>query len=299
MSIYNRPYMRSSYSGSRFSALKWVIVTLVVAFLLQMVLEQWLGWRGTRLYVALSTGSILHGLIYTPLTYGLLHSWDNGLPWHLLMNCLGLFLLGRVVQDRLGSVRFLEIFTLGVVVGGLAWLGLQFILGSFAAHLVGASAGVFAIVAAACLLLYDEDILIFPFPFGIKGRYLLYITGGIQIFFLLFQEIPTGSALGYSAHVGGMLMGLAYVRYLLNRPPLSAGLSRRMPTEVRRPAWTKRKVALKARGAGKFSINYSGVGDSSLRQEVDRILDKINSQGFGALTDEEKKVLDRAKDVLR
>ena len=28
------------------------------------------------------------------------------------------------------------------------------------------------------------------------------------------------------------------------------------------------------------------------RAEVDRILDKINSQGFGALTDHEKKLLD-------
>ena len=35
-----------------------------------------------------------------------------------------------------------------------------------------------------------------------------------------------------------------------------------------------------------------------LRAEVDRILDKINSQGFGALTDEEKRRLDEAKDLL-
>ena len=35
-----------------------------------------------------------------------------------------------------------------------------------------------------------------------------------------------------------------------------------------------------------------------LRAEVDRILDKINSQGFGALTDEEKRVLDEARDLL-
>jgi hypothetical protein len=31
---------------------------------------------------------------------------------------------------------------------------------------------------------------------------------------------------------------------------------------------------------------------------VDRILDKINSQGFGSLTDEEKQILDHAKDIL-
>ena len=35
-----------------------------------------------------------------------------------------------------------------------------------------------------------------------------------------------------------------------------------------------------------------------LRAEVDRILDKINSQGFGALTADEKRLLDDAHDLL-
>jgi hypothetical protein len=43
-------------------------------------------------------------------------------------------------------------------------------------------------------------------------------------------------------------------------------------------------------------VNLSNRDD--LRAEVDRILDKINSQGFGALTEEEKRKLDEAKDML-
>jgi hypothetical protein len=35
-----------------------------------------------------------------------------------------------------------------------------------------------------------------------------------------------------------------------------------------------------------------------LRAEVDRILDKINSEGFGALTEDEKRRLDEARDLL-
>jgi hypothetical protein len=35
-----------------------------------------------------------------------------------------------------------------------------------------------------------------------------------------------------------------------------------------------------------------------LRAEVDRILDKINSDGFGALTADEKRLLDDARDLL-
>jgi hypothetical protein len=37
---------------------------------------------------------------------------------------------------------------------------------------------------------------------------------------------------------------------------------------------------------------------AGVRAEVDRILDKINSHGFGALTVDEKRVLDEAKDLL-
>jgi hypothetical protein len=35
-----------------------------------------------------------------------------------------------------------------------------------------------------------------------------------------------------------------------------------------------------------------------LRAEVDRILDKINSEGFSALTPDERQILDEAKDLL-
>jgi len=37
---------------------------------------------------------------------------------------------------------------------------------------------------------------------------------------------------------------------------------------------------------------------AGVRAEVDRILDKINSHGLGALTIAEKRVLDEAKDLL-
>ena len=58
--------------------------------------------------------------------------------------------------------------------------------------------------------------------------------------------------------------------------------------------------------AGTYKVNLSGtepekptrMGKADLRAEVDRILDKINSQGFGSLTDEEKRCLDQAKDLL-
>jgi hypothetical protein len=36
-----------------------------------------------------------------------------------------------------------------------------------------------------------------------------------------------------------------------------------------------------------------------MQAEVDRILDKINEQGFGSLTDNEKQTLEKAKGLLK
>jgi len=48
--------------------------------------------------------------------------------------------------------------------------------------------------------------------------------------------------------------------------------------------------------APSFKVNIGT--RENLRAEVDRILDKINSKGFGALTAEEKRLLDEARDLL-
>ena len=65
---------------------------------------------------------------------------------------------------------------------------------------------------------------------------------------------------------------------------------------VKAPKWEKRAKATKTRTGNRFSINTRK--DENLKAEVDRILDKINSKGFGALSEEEKKTLDKAKDHL-
>ncbi|HRG55943.1 MAG TPA: hypothetical protein PLG56_07890, partial [Lacunisphaera sp.] len=62
------------------------------------------------------------------------------------------------------------------------------------------------------------------------------------------------------------------------------------------PGWLRRRPKLPA--AKNAPLASAGKSGSQLRAEVDRILDKINSQGFGALTPQEKRVLDEAKDLL-
>jgi hypothetical protein len=61
------------------------------------------------------------------------------------------------------------------------------------------------------------------------------------------------------------------------------------------PRWLRRRRKTTP-STPRFQVNLTSHDD--LRAEVDRILDKINSQGFGALTNEEKRLLDEARDLL-
>ena len=45
-----------------------------------------------------------------------------------------------------------------------------------------------------------------------------------------------------------------------------------------------------------YAVDFSN--QHSLQAEVDRILDKINENGFGSLTQDEKNTLDKAKGLL-
>jgi len=47
----------------------------------------------------------------------------------------------------------------------------------------------------------------------------------------------------------------------------------------------------------KYTVNFDS--HQSIQQEVDRILDKINSEGFGALNQREKSILEKAKNFLK
>ena len=138
-------------------------------------------------------------------------------------------------------------------------------------------------------------------PVVVNGKQIFTFFLVLQAFLFVFGELAPGSNGGtaYSAHPAGLLIGWAYHRWLMAKLPLWERLRDRFrkPISVSAPAWEHKKSAVAASGGGKFTLNLGG--PSAVRREVDRILDKINEQGFGALTEEEKRVLDRAKDSLK
>ena len=299
MSIYNRSYMRDN--PSRFEpsnwALKGILIVLVAVFLIQNILRHWIGSNFLEQHFALNLYRLSDGWIHMLLTYGFLHSTDGALPWHLVFNGLMLYWFGRELELRLGSERFLECFLLCILSGGIIWSCVHFLTDQ-SVTVLGASSGVFGILYLFCRFRWETMMEFMLLPLRFTGKQLFWVILGFQAFFLLFAELPgsSASATAYSAHLGGILGAFIYERHLLQRGTLIGFFRSRRGTVVKPPKWEKKAAAVKSSTGNKFTINVTRRGD--LKNEVDRILDKINEHGFGALSEEEKRILDKAKDML-
>lgn len=300
MSIYSRSYMRRDPSsfGRREWALKTILITLVAVFLIQNIARHWIGSSFIEQNFALNLYQLSRGWIHTLLTYGVLHSTAGALPWHLVFNGLMLYWFGKEIEGRIGSERFMECFLFCIFSGGIIWSCVHFFSGQNVT-VVGASAGVFGMLYLFCRYRWNSPMAFLFIPFQFTGKQLFWVLLGFQGFFFLFGELPgSGASTANSAHLGGMLGAYIYEKKLLHLPTLSAFFRRLTEGKatVEAPKWTRRAKAAKESTGNRFSIN---TGKSpSMKAEVDRILDKINSQGFGSLTEEEKKTLDKARDNL-
>jgi hypothetical protein len=197
-----------------------------------------------------------------------------------------------------GERRFLWIFLSAAVVGGGAnvlvhWRQPELLLGTWPAIMA-------LFIVFACFYPDRElTLLLFFFlPVTVKPKYVALVLVAVDLFGFIFYEIghaasPLGSGLQYSAHLGGVVVGWIYFRYVHDAQWKISGSE----ADIELPRWAKARAASKAQnGEPAYKVN---LGDrSNLRAEVDRILDKINSSGFGSLSAKEKKILDNARDLI-
>ena len=135
--------------------------------------------------------------VLTPLTAMFLHSdW-----WHFLGNAFVLWIFGRSVERRMGSLRFLGFYLLcGLVAAGAHILS----DGASSAPTVGAS-GAIAGVLGAYLVLYARVV-------PLHGWLVLACWLAWQLASGLPQLLGSPAVIGGSAavwaHIGGLVMGL-------------------------------------------------------------------------------------------
>lgn len=295
--LSDRPYMREDSQGYRApgtSVLTWIIVAIIAGFILQNIFLRWFNAGSLFNYnLALTIEGIQAGKVWTLLTYSLLHSPGNLL--HIIGNLLAIYFLGRELVAMLGERRFVLFYAAAILTGGVAWTATHWAGGS--GLMVGASAAACGLLAVFACFFPNRQItflLFFVLPVTLKPKYLAWAILGLDACGFLFYEIMGAASpfgIAHSAHLGGMLAGWIYHRYFHEA---NWSLPWRK-TAMTLPRWAqKAKVSTTATPA--YTVDLSNRED--LRAEVDRILDKINSQGFGSLTADEKRVLDGARDLL-
>lgn len=221
--------------------------------------------------------------------------------FHLLFNMVGLYIFGRVVEEYMGRRTYLAFYLVCGIFGGLLYLLLNLaglmnlplpgaLEVSKFTSLIGASAGVFGVVVArAYITPHDRMQLLFP-PVTLEMRTLAYGFVGLALLGLLFEGRNQG---GEAAHIGGALAGYYFARRLhLLRDFFDVFQnSAKKPPRAARPRGGPASPRRRNRRRGR-----RGGGDDA---EVDRILDKVQSEGLGSLSESEKRTLSRASESRR
>ncbi len=201
---------------------------------------------------------------WTIITYMFAHS-TAGFT-HILFNMLALYIFGPRVELILGGTRFIRLYVIAGIAGGL--LSLAFTPYS---SIVGASGALFGVQLAFAKFFPRERILIWGIV-PVEARILVLIMTGLAI----FGGFTGGGNTAHFAHLGGYVGAYIYLKLIERNLPAT-----KWAKKVAGPAATS--IAM-----GDWrALDMSKVHELN-RDEVQRILDKINGGGEGSLTSQER-----------
>lgn len=286
----DRPYMRDPAYGSQRSYTVMLLITLGVCFVLQSLIQFYTRFPLYH-YFGMTQSSILQGWVWQVFTFQFLHApFGSGGFFHIFFNCWGIYVFGRAVEETLGPVRFMQVYLGSGVIGGLLQcLGMLALPSHFGnVPVVGASAGLFGLIAAYAALFPSRQLtllLFFIIPITLTARLLLIFSGLIAIFGIL---VPVGHV-AHGAHLGGLLGGLAFIRWVVHG-------------EWQMPKFKLRREKIFVRGPrtvrqpGRIPPDELDLpSEEFISREVDPILDKISAHGIQSLTERERKILEAAR----
>lgn len=314
--IHDRDYMRGP-QPSRWLEVMWPdpVTFLVVVNVVVYVLQHVFGVMADRVSVpdrppvlvewgALSIQALMEGRVWTLVTHMFVH---KGL-FHILGNCLMIFFVGKALQSLIGPRYFLYIYFLS----GLAGAALEMLAGWVAGQphaMVGASGCAFGVFLALAVMLPQETItamIYFIIPVRVRMWTLAMTLVGISVMLGLLEAFRVwDTGIAHFAHLGGAAAGFWFMRLLgyggapvtyeriwHERQRREAGRAA-MATQVRR---RRRVVDVNEPDSDTFVPSLSK--KEFIEREIDPILDKIATQGIASLTNEERLLLERARQEI-
>ena len=196
-------------------------------------------------------------MLWQPFTYLFFH----GSIWHVLINMFILWMFGSELERLWGKEHFLKFYFVTGVGAGLVTI--IFGLNSMT-PIVGASGAVYGVLLAYGLTYPNRTVYLYGI---IPIKSLWFVIGiGVIAFMSSFDNV---SQISHLTHLSGMVIG-----YLMLKRPVRFN-----------DLWftiRKRTLEYKIKHEEKKVSQHQAI-----EREIDRILDKINREGFDSLTEEE------------
>lgn len=205
---------------------------------------------------------------WTVVTYMFVH----GGFLHILFNMFALYIFGPRLEVELGSKRFLLLYFISGISGGL--LSLVFMPTT---PIIGASGAVFG-VSLGYAYFWPRDKMLIWGILPMETRWLVVLMTIMSLYggFTGFE-----SGIAHFAHLGGFLGGFLYLRWL--------GSTSRRAKFLRQTA----PPAVRPDDMGRWARIDPTAMHPVNREEYERIRSKLASSGPGNLSPEERAFLDR------
>ena len=154
--------------------------------------------------------SLTHFKIWQPLTATFCHFE----LWHLLFNCLAIWMFGSQLESLWKTKKFALFFITTATVANVIWIIYVWLFNEPTTLLIsiGASGGVYAILYAYAYFWPDNPIWFFGF-FAIKAKIFICIIAFIDIFNVISSQYSTSN---HVVHLSGLAIAAIWIDLTCN-----------------------------------------------------------------------------------
>jgi len=217
---------------------------------------------------------------------------------YTVINLVWLWVFGSILQDLSGNSKIIPVYIYGGIAGAVFFVATSYAFPNLKdqveySFMFGGNAGIMAIALATTTLAPDY-------------RLFKMLNGGIPlwiltILYIIIDFTGTGEASHHLAHLGGGLIGFLFVVSLRKGYDWSIWMNNiynwfvnlfNPDQTVHHNQKIKEKVFYNTNGQKPF-IKRPVI----TQQRIDEILDKINQKGYNHLSDEEKAILEKAREA--